>query len=111
MFALKIEDWVFEPFTVDIDDCEEVVEDSLIALREDDALKPKFRQSYVEFWLQEKLHIDYPLLWKKIQVLFVGFPTSYLVERSFSAVSLLLGKQRQSLQIQERGDLRLYLTK
>ena len=36
--------------------------------------------------------------------------SSYLVERGFSAVAQLIGKQRQSLDIDNRGDLRLNLT-
>ena len=41
---------------------------------------------------------------------FIAFPTSYLVERSFSAVALLLSKQRNRLKITDRGDLRLLLS-
>ena len=47
---------------------------------------------------------------EKVKILLIAFPTSYLVERGFSAVSQLLGKQRQSLDIVNRGDLRLNLT-
>ena len=59
---------------------------------------------------KKKMHKQYPILWNKVQVLFVAFPTSYLVERGFSVVSLILTKQRQKLQIHERSDLRLFLT-
>jgi len=41
----------------------------------------------------------------------VGSATSYLVEKGFSAVTLMLSKQRIRLLIHKRGDLRLYLTK
>ena len=44
------------------------------------------------------------------KLFFIAFPTSYLVERGFSAVSRLLTKQRNKLIITERGDLRLLLT-
>ena len=44
------------------------------------------------------------------QVVFHCFPTSYLVERGISAVSRLLTKQRNKLNMTERGDLRLLLT-
>ena len=110
LINLKIEDWVFDPF-MDINNVEEIYQNELIALQNDDELKPKFKKSYFDFWMQPRLHEQYPVLWGKVQVLFVGFPTSYLVERGFSAVSLLLSKQRQRLMIQDRGDLRLLLTK
>ena len=44
-----------------------------------------------------------------MNLFFIAFPTSYLVERGFSAVAQILGKQRQKLDITERGDLRLFL--
>ena len=44
------------------------------------------------------------------QVVFHCFSASYLVERGFSAVSRLLIKQRNKLNITERGDLRLLPT-
>ena len=42
--------------------------------------------------------------------MFVGFPSSYLVEKGFSAVISLLTKQRNRLEISTKGDLRLLLT-
>ena len=41
----------------------------------------------------------------------MAFPSSYLVEKGFSAVMHILRKSRNRLQISQRGDLRLYLTK
>lgn len=109
LFELEIPGWVFDPF-MDIEHVEEEYQNELIALQNDDELKVKFKKSYADFWLQQKLHEQYPLLWNKVQALFIAFPTSYLVERGFSVVSLLLTKQRQTLKIHERGDLRLFLT-
>ena len=40
-----------------------------------------------------------------------SFPTSYLVEERFLAVTSMLSKQRNRLLIHKRGDLWLYLTK
>jgi len=37
----------------------------------------------------------------------LSFPTSYLVEKGFMALTLMLSKQRNRLLIHKRGDLRL----
>ena len=88
-----------------------ITKSDLILLQNDEELKGRLKKSYQDFWLQEKLNARYPAFWSKVQPYFVEFPTSYLVERGFSAVSLLLTKQRQKLQLNKRGDLRLFLTK
>ena len=100
---------VLDPF-MDVQDVDDKFQSELIGLQNDEELKVKFQKSYRDFWLQQQLHQQYPLLWDKVQVLFVAFPTSYLVERGFSVVSLLLTKQRKKLKIDERGDLRLFMT-
>ena len=41
LFELKIEDWVFDPFSVKIKVCAEELQDEMIALKQDDALFPK----------------------------------------------------------------------
>lgn len=42
--------------------------------------------------------------------LLIPFPVSYLAESGFSAVNRIITKQRNRLNISERGDLRLFLT-
>ncbi len=63
-----------------------------------------------DFWLQKEISDCYPVLWNKVKIYFIAFPTSYLIERGFSAVTLLLSMQRNRLKITERGDLRLLLS-
>ncbi|CAI6346406.1 unnamed protein product [Macrosiphum euphorbiae] len=41
----------------------------------------------------------------------IAFPSSYLVERGFSAVTNLITKKRERLQITNREDLRMLVTK
>ena len=53
----------------------------------------------------------YPNVWKMIFTLLVAFPTSYLVEAGFSAVSQVLTKKKNALEISETGDIPLMLTK
>jgi len=60
--------------------------------------------------LQKKVSGCYPALWNTAKIYFNAFPTSYLVEKGFSAVVFLLSKQRNRRSICERGDLRLLLS-
>ena len=85
------------------------IEEELLTLKNDFEAKPLFK-SYQAFWMTNAIQEKYPSLWEKIKLLFIALPTSYLVERDFSAVTRLLTKQRNKLLITERGDLRLYLT-
>jgi hypothetical protein len=79
-------------------------------LQNDFELKPKFKKSYQEFWLQKEIPDRYPAVWREIKKLLISFPTAYLVERGFSVVVRLLSKQRNRLQITQHEDLRLLLT-
>ena len=45
-----------------------------------------------------------------MKIYFIAFLRLYFVEWGFSAVALLLSKQRNRLEITERGDLRLLLS-
>ena len=110
LLLVKIPDWVINPF-LDVSSEETgEAEEELIAIQNDIELSPKFKKSYQDFWLQKKISDFYPVLWNKVKIYFIAFPTSYLVERGFSAVAFLLSKQRNRLRITERGDLRLLLS-
>ena len=52
----------------------------------------------------------YPNCWNIVQVLMTAFSKSYLVEASLSHLSYLLNKQRNCLNVVERGDIRLKLS-
>jgi hypothetical protein len=54
---------------------------SILELQNDFRLKPKFKKSYQEFWLQKEIPDRYPAVWSEIKKLLISFPTSYLVER------------------------------
>ena len=101
--SLRVPDWVINPF-LDVDYEETgVAEEELLDIKNDIELRPKFKKSYKDFWLQNKIPDCYPVLWNRVKMLFVAFPTSHLVERGFSAVALLLSKQRNRLKITEHG--------
>ena len=108
LLSILIPDWVLNPF----ENIEDVgaIEEELIEVWSDVELKPKFNKSYQDFWLQAAIPRRFPALWELIEKLLIAFPTSYLVERGFSAVTRLLSKERNRLQIVQRGDLWLLLT-
>ena len=64
---------------------------------------------YNTFWC--KVLGKCPLIWNKVKSMGSFIFDALLGEKGFSAVTLLLSKQRNRLSISKRGDLRLYLTK
>lgn len=111
ILKMNIPKWVLDPFsnTETIDSAK--LEEELIEVTTNEELKLKFKEGYQVFWLQKQIPILYPGLWAVVQTFLIAFPSSYLVERGFSAVTNLLTKKRQRLQITNRGDLRMLLTK
>ena len=83
--------------------------EELISLRNNIELRPKLLNSYKDFWLQKAVRERYPALWNMVKAYFTAFPTSYLVEKEFSAVFKVLCKQRNRLAVTDRGNLRLFL--
>ena len=109
LFSLEIPGWVIDPFTEPSTEVPTHLKEELVSLQNHEDLKPKFKTFYQAFWMQTAIPKCYPTLWKDIKLFFIAFLTSYLVERRFSTVSRLLTKQRNKLNITERGDLRLLL--
>ena len=109
VFQLEIPDWIIHPFN-NISE-EGILVKELITLQNDFELKPKFSISYQIFWLQSKIKVKYRHVWDQVKIIFIAFPSSYLVEREFSSVTGLLDKKKKCLDIERRGDLRLFLTK
>ena len=92
LFSLEIPGWVNDPFTETSIEVPTHQEEELVSLRNDKDLKPQFKTSYQAFWMQTAIPKRYPTLWKDIKLFFITFPTSYLIERGFNAVSRLLTK-------------------
>lgn len=107
---MDIPDWITDPFGFDASSVKLEIQEDFISLQNDFELKPAFKKKgYQAFWLQSQLRLKYSSIWSQIEVLFLSFPSSYLVEKAFSVVSFLLNK-RNRLNIVDRGNLRLYLT-
>lgn len=110
ILTMEIPPWIINPF--DETEVENVIlQDELLELSTNEELKVKFKRGYQTFWLQAEIPEKYPGLWRIARKLLIAFPSSYLVEKSFSVVTDLLTKKRSRLNITERGDLRLFLTK
>lgn len=103
---------VFNPFSVDVTTTENIphsLHESLIDLQHDKESRSVFTDlGYEVFWVKKRK--SYPLLWEEIKILHLCFPSTYLVEKGFSVVTILKTKARNRLQITQRGDLRLNLT-
>ena len=110
LFSLEIPSWVIDPFTEPSTEVPTDLEEELVSLPNNEDLKPNYKTSYQAFWMQTAIPKRYPTLWIDIKLFSIAFPTSYLVERGLSAVSRLLTKQRNKLNITANGDLRLLLT-
>lgn len=110
LLQLDIPSWIIRPFDTDPAAVKIHLQEHIIDLRNDEEAKIYFKaESYEYFWC--KFMHRYPVLWEEAMMWILSFPTSYLVERGFSAVTYLLNKQRNRLSIEKRGDLRLFLTK
>lgn len=112
ILTMEIPPWIINPYCdiEEVDTVQVTVQEELIGLSTNEELKVQFRKGYQQFWLQKDIPVAYPVLWAIARKFLIAFPSSYLVEKGFSAVTNFLTKKRNRLQITERGDLRLYLT-
>lgn len=80
LFGLKIDDWVFALSVNLLMKWENMFRIFLLHRKRLMPSDQNLGSHYVELWLQEQLYIDYPLLWKKVHILFVDFQTSILLK-------------------------------
>ncbi|KAG9466569.1 hypothetical protein GDO78_016401 [Eleutherodactylus coqui] len=107
---LEIPTRVLNPFSADAGEFHPRSQEELIDLKHDSEAQALFQKcGYECFWV--KVKNSYPILWQEVKLLVLAFPSTYLVERSFSVVQQLLTKVKNKLQICVGGDLRLRLTK
>ena len=109
VLTMEIPQWIINPYG-DIEESDVILQEELIGISTNEELKVQFRKGYQQFWFQKDIPVAYPALWTIARKFLIAFPSSYLVERGFSAVANLLTKKRNRLQIIRRGDLRLYLS-
>ena len=110
LLSFEIADWIINPYSANVSTVESKLQEEFIDLQHDEEAKCTFKlHGYKDFWIS--LRYKYPVLWGTVKLLLIAFLTSYLVEKGFSAVSKLLTKERSRLNVEKKGDLRLYLTK
>ena len=102
-------DWVIDPQNESSLEGASVLEEELTSLRNDIELRPKLSNSYRISGCR-KLSMNVIHSVEQSQAILLAFPTSYLVEKGFSAVSQVLCKQRNRPAVTDWGDLRLFLT-
>lgn len=109
---LKVYQWMKNPFTANAKEADTKYQEELLEIKYDEDCKQSFENGgYEKLWQHKKIPLLYPNMWKEVFKLLIPFPTSYLVESGFSAVNHIMNKERNRLNISERGDLRLFLTK
>ena len=108
---LVIPNFVINPFETNIETFDPQFQEEFIDLQNDIECNAIFTQcGYNAFWMKKEVSERYPHIYQTVKLMFVAFPSSYLVEKGFSTVVNLLTKQRNRLEISTRGDLRLFLT-
>ncbi|XP_023241711.1 zinc finger BED domain-containing protein 5-like [Centruroides sculpturatus] len=104
--------WMVQPVLVDLADISNLqYQEELAELQSDESVITLFNIKGAMAWLCDETEAKYPNTTKCARKLLLPFPSSYLAECGFSAVSDLLIKKRNRLDITQRGDLRLKLTK
>ncbi|CAH1966363.1 unnamed protein product [Acanthoscelides obtectus] len=108
ILTMVIPPWIINPYGA-IEETNDIIQEEVTELSTNEELQ--FKNGYQQFWLQNNIPVTYPVLWNIARKFLISFPSSYLVESGFSAVTNLLTKKRNRLDIISRGDLRLTLTK
>ena len=112
MEEMRVPEWIITPFDTNIENgiapdlCDELIEMSV-----DIEAKTLFKnKSMVDYWTNINITNKYHKLCAAAEPFLLAFPSTYLVEAGFSHINSILTKQRNQLNIEERGDLRLKLT-
>ncbi|XP_023222959.1 SCAN domain-containing protein 3-like [Centruroides sculpturatus] len=128
---MHVSEWFANPFDIKIDneDSETGLEGELSEVCVDLEAKALFKNKNLgeceiqpgvqdpgafqvsrEFWSNNNIATKYPKLRAEAEPFLLAFPTSYVVEAGFSHANAILTKQRNRLNLENRGDLRLKLT-
>ena len=110
---MTIPEWIITPFDVKFENLsvEPECEYELAELSVDIAAKAMFEsRSLSDFWYNVNTRDKYRKLAAAAEPFLLVFPSSCMMEAGFSHVDEILSKQRNRLNLEERGDLRLKLT-
>ncbi|KAF2367302.1 hypothetical protein FHG87_001946 [Trinorchestia longiramus] len=110
---MQVPEWLVTPFDKKTGNKsnESDLEDELVEMCVDLEAKALFeRKTLTEYWTHVSIATKYPKLKARAEASLLAFPTSYMVEAGVSHVKAILTKQRNRLNLENRGDLRLKLT-
>ena len=93
LLELEPPDWIIDPFSVDIDEVSLELHEELSDMHKDCEKEFVLKRWDINGFVRECQYETNPNMWKVAKLLTFAFPTSYLVERCFSAVIQLLTKQ------------------
>ncbi|CAH2007253.1 unnamed protein product [Acanthoscelides obtectus] len=108
ILTMVIPPWIINPYG-DIEETNVIIQEELTELSTNEEFKVQFKTDISNSGCKTTYTVTYPVLWNIARKFLISFPSSYLVERGFSAVTNLLTKKRNRLDIISRGDLRLTL--
>ncbi|KAI5152824.1 hypothetical protein ENBRE01_3037 [Enteropsectra breve] len=95
ILEMEVPFWILNPFEYEANLGSPELEEELIELTTNEELKYRFSRGYQYFWLQKPISSLYTGLWKIAQKYLVAFPSSYLSERGFSAVTTIFSKKKK----------------
>ena len=110
---MHVPDWIVAPFDLEVVNVEidSYLEDELVEMCVGLEAKSLFKSKTLsDYWSNGNINSKYPKFSAAIELILLAFPSSYMVEAGFSHANAVLTKQRNRLNLEERGDLRLKLT-
>ncbi|GCC39945.1 hypothetical protein chiPu_0023441 [Chiloscyllium punctatum] len=97
--------WLTDPFISCTEDMDIHLQEEMIELQNDTAMKIRFSQmGGLFFWIQDATRCHFPLLSEEAKQFARPFPTSFLVEKGFSAVTRIQDKTRNRMDVVQCGD-------
>ena len=82
-----------DPLEADIFEVNVDLQQTFSDVQTDIELKVNFtKERYEIFWTQQKLRQKYPIILEEFRLLFIAFPSSYVVEKALSSVINILSK-------------------
>ena len=114
--GLNFPSWITQPFLFNSENneclamCSDQIDELMDLQNRLDSVKPIHASKQQLMSLNPQVSTKYPKLAYEAQQVLWPFPTTYLVECAFSAVTDILTKKRGRINNCERGDLRAKLT-
>ena len=80
LLQMTVPHWFVDPFIADSSEVDVAFQESFIELQSDTTAQARFKRGgHQKLWMNQDVYKKYPLLWKEVKLLLLGFLTSYLV--------------------------------